>query len=179
MVGLANVDNTSDASKPVSTATQTALGLKANSANPTFTGTVSGITKDMVGLANVDNTSDANKPVSTAVQTALNAKANTTDLSGYMVKPWVSMRYVGGTVYNYGQASIQSVNTNTNSGDFDITFSPAHPNGTNYGVIAMTRNSGGAVNWTVSTSTSTNIRITTNNLTGTKAPFDFSLMTLQ
>jgi hypothetical protein len=72
----------------------------------------------MVGLANVDNTSDANKPVSTAVQTALNAKANTTDLSGYMVKPWVSMRYVGGTVYNYGQASIQSVNTNTNSGDY-------------------------------------------------------------
>jgi hypothetical protein len=30
-VGLANVDNTSDANKPVSTATQTALGLKANS----------------------------------------------------------------------------------------------------------------------------------------------------
>jgi hypothetical protein len=30
-VGLANVDNTSDANKPISTATQTALGLKANS----------------------------------------------------------------------------------------------------------------------------------------------------
>jgi hypothetical protein len=30
MVGLGNVDNTSDASKPVSTATQTALNLKAN-----------------------------------------------------------------------------------------------------------------------------------------------------
>ena len=40
MVGLANVDNTTDASKPVSTATQTALDLKANLANPTFTGTV-------------------------------------------------------------------------------------------------------------------------------------------
>lgn len=37
-VGLANVDNTSDASKPVSTATQTALDLKANLASPTFTG---------------------------------------------------------------------------------------------------------------------------------------------
>jgi hypothetical protein len=32
-VGLANVDNTSDADKPVSTATQTALGLKANTAD--------------------------------------------------------------------------------------------------------------------------------------------------
>ncbi len=39
-VGLANVDNTTDASKPVSTATQTALNLKANLASPTFTGTV-------------------------------------------------------------------------------------------------------------------------------------------
>ena len=39
-VGLANVDNTSDANKPVSTATQTALDLKANLESPTFTGTV-------------------------------------------------------------------------------------------------------------------------------------------
>jgi hypothetical protein len=38
-VGLANVDNTSDASKPVSTATQTALDLKAPLASPDLTGT--------------------------------------------------------------------------------------------------------------------------------------------
>jgi hypothetical protein len=44
--------------------------------SPTFTGTVSGITKSMVGLANVDNTTDANKPVSSATQTALDLKAN-------------------------------------------------------------------------------------------------------
>lgn len=44
-------------------------------ASPTFTGTVSGITKSMVGLGNVDNTSDANKPVSTATQTALDLKS--------------------------------------------------------------------------------------------------------
>jgi|688.fasta_scaffold01493_23 hypothetical protein len=53
-----------------------ALDLKAPLADPTFTGTVSGITKSMVGLGNVDNTSDANKPVSTATQTALDAKAS-------------------------------------------------------------------------------------------------------
>lgn len=75
-VGLSNVDNTSDASKPVSTATQTALNLKANLASPTFTGTVGGITKAMVGLGNVDNTADTAKPVSTAQQTALDLKAN-------------------------------------------------------------------------------------------------------
>ena len=43
-------------------------------ASPTFTGTVSGITKSMVGLGNVDNTTDALKPISQATQTALDAK---------------------------------------------------------------------------------------------------------
>ena len=76
MVGLGNVDDTSDANKPVSTATQAALDLKAPKADPTFTGTVSGVTKTHVGLGNVDNTSDASKPVSTAQQTALDLKAN-------------------------------------------------------------------------------------------------------
>lgn len=53
----------------------TDIGLKAPLANPTFTGTVSGITKSMVGLGNVDNTADSAKPVSTAQQTALDLKA--------------------------------------------------------------------------------------------------------
>jgi len=70
-VGLANVDNTSDANKPISTAAQTALDLKAPLANPTFTGTVAGVTKAHVGLANVDNTADSAKPVSTAQATAI------------------------------------------------------------------------------------------------------------
>jgi len=86
MVGLENVNNTTDAGKPISTATQTALNLKLDSgtaastyapiANPTFTGTVGGVTKSHVGLGNVDNTSDANKPVSTATQTALDLKVD-------------------------------------------------------------------------------------------------------
>jgi len=125
-VGLANVDNTSDANKPVSTAQATAIATakseaiadatsqvnavissapaalntldelaaalgddasfaatvtssltaKAPIASPTFTGTVSGITKSMVGLGNVDNTSDSNKPISSLTQTALNAKSD-------------------------------------------------------------------------------------------------------
>lgn len=67
-VGLGNVDNTSDISKPISTATQAALDLKAPIANPTFTGTVSGITKAMVGLGNVDNTADSSKSVLSATK---------------------------------------------------------------------------------------------------------------
>jgi hypothetical protein len=45
-VGLGNVDNTSDANKPVSDDTQDALDLKANLAGPTFTGTVT--TDDLI-----------------------------------------------------------------------------------------------------------------------------------
>lgn len=37
-IGLGKVDNTSDADKPVSTATQDALDLKANINSPEFTG---------------------------------------------------------------------------------------------------------------------------------------------
>lgn len=53
----------------------TAASTYAPIANPTFTGTVGGVTKTHVGLGNADNTSDANKPISTATQAALNGKA--------------------------------------------------------------------------------------------------------
>lgn len=93
-IGLSNVDNTSDANKPISTATQNALDLKYDASNPAnyvnaagaaaaapvqsvngATGTVV-LNKNDVGLGNVDNTSDLNKPISTATQTALNGKFN-------------------------------------------------------------------------------------------------------
>lgn len=84
-VGLSNVDNTSDASKPVSTATQTALNAKADSSSLTShtsnTSNPHSVTKTQVGLGNADNTSDTNKPVSTATQMALNLKANTSSLA--------------------------------------------------------------------------------------------------
>ena len=75
MIGLGSVNNTADTAKPVSTAQQTALDLKANLASPTFTGNVSGITATMIGLGSVDNTSDTAKPISTATQTVLDLKA--------------------------------------------------------------------------------------------------------
>lgn len=59
----------------VTSGIQGQIDLKAPINSPTFTGTVSGITKSMVGLGNVDNTSDANKPISSATQTALDLKA--------------------------------------------------------------------------------------------------------
>ncbi len=80
-VGLANVDNTSDASKPVSSAQATAIGLKADttvvSSHLADTSNPHAVTKTQVGLANVDNTSDVNKPVSTAQATAIGLKLDT------------------------------------------------------------------------------------------------------
>ncbi len=99
-VGLSNVDNTQDVSKPVSTAQAaaiatakteaiTAAGTAADakvSAHDLDTSNVHGIadtsllalksevaavTKTSLGLGNVDNTADASKPVSTAQSTAI------------------------------------------------------------------------------------------------------------
>lgn len=67
-VGLGNADNTSDANKPVSLATQTALNSKEPSVTAGSTGQYyrgdkswQTLDKSAVGLGNVDNTSDATK----------------------------------------------------------------------------------------------------------------------
>jgi hypothetical protein len=85
-VGLSNVDNTSDLSKPISTPTQTALNAKeptivAGTTSQYWRGDKSWQTldKSAVGLGNVDDTSDVNKPVSTATQTALSLKLNASE----------------------------------------------------------------------------------------------------
>lgn len=82
-LGLSNADNTSDLNKPISTATQTALGGKENNVTA---GTIAQyyrgdktwktLDKTVLGLSSVDNTSDLNKPISTATQTALDLKQN-------------------------------------------------------------------------------------------------------
>lgn len=77
-VGLSNVDNTSDANKPVSTTQQAALDAKVPTSRTVAGKALSSdvtLAKGDVGLGNVDNTSDANKPVSTATTTQLNLKA--------------------------------------------------------------------------------------------------------
>jgi len=77
-VGLGNVDNTSDESKPVSTAQQTALDLKAPKASPVFTGNVTGLGastgtsfNSITGLASVAPVAPAVTPaVGTSTLTA-------------------------------------------------------------------------------------------------------------
>lgn len=87
-LGLGNVSNTSDADKPISSASQTALDAKASSASLTSTlashtsntGNPHSVTKTQVGLGSVNNTADTDKPVSSAQQAALDLKANLSDV---------------------------------------------------------------------------------------------------
>jgi hypothetical protein len=76
-VGLANVDNTSDLSKPISTATQTALNLKANTANLSTVATT-GSYADLSGKPTIpskvsDLTNDSGFQTSAQVTTAIQA----------------------------------------------------------------------------------------------------------
>ena len=104
-------------------------------------------------------------------------KINTYDVA---LKPWVCFRYTAGVVANYGVATISSVNSNSNNGAFDVVFTPAHPSGTNYGLLATCRNAGGAANYVQSFLTSTGFRITTYALsTGTQTAYDFCVMSIQ
>lgn len=75
LAGKSDTGHNHDSQYYTETEVDNFLAPKAPLASPTFTGTVSGVTKAHVGLPNVDNTSDAAKPVSTAQQTALNGKA--------------------------------------------------------------------------------------------------------
>ena len=134
-VGLANVNNTTDASKPISTAAQTALDLKAPLASPTFTGTVTGVTKAHVGLGNVDNTSDASKPISSATQTALDAKATNAALASHETDT-TSIHGIANTAL---LATMDYVDTAVSalSSSVDTDFIPVGDRGTLNGVAPL------------------------------------------
>src|SRR5215217_1522996 len=82
-IGLGNVNNTSDAEKPVSSPQAAAIFMKENTITPAtiseyYRGdkTWAVLNKSAVGLSNVDNTSDINKPVSTPTIDALQNKVD-------------------------------------------------------------------------------------------------------
>jgi hypothetical protein len=96
-VGLGNVDNTSDANKPVSTATQTALDLKANLSAPTFTGTVTS-TNDLV----VDGNLTVNGTTFSASSTSITIEDNMVQLAHENAANTVDLGLV--VAYNDGSA---------------------------------------------------------------------------
>jgi len=85
-VGLGNVDNTSDANKPISSATQTALDLKADLASPTFTG-------DPKAPTPVTSDNDTSLATTAFVRAAITTYSPPPDLSGYA--PLASPTFTG------------------------------------------------------------------------------------
>ena len=113
-------------------ASATAATTYAPLASPTFTGTVSGITKAMVGLSNVDNTSDVNKPVSSATQTALDLKLNITASTetgggGTLALVFSNTDTIYGSV---GTAKTGNITTSITSAKVGVTHIVIHNNTT-------------------------------------------------
>jgi hypothetical protein len=96
-VGLANVDNTADADKPVSTATQTALDAKASLAGATFTGNV-----EVDGNLVVDGDFTVNGTNFSASATSITIEDNLVQLAHQNAANTVDLGLVVG--YNDGAA---------------------------------------------------------------------------
>lgn len=113
-VGLSNVDNTADMAKPVSTAQRAELDLKAPLASPTFTGTVSGITKAMVGLGSLDNVQQL--PLSFLdTDLALTANSDVKVASQKAIKTYIGLSISGKTDKTYVDAQDTSLETAINA----------------------------------------------------------------
>ena len=152
-VGLGNVENASDLAKPVSTATQTALNLKANLNNPTFTGTLTAPTINASSALQINGTS--------------------TDTL-YQQRAWIQAIVPSATVNGAvtvtaqnGVATITSVNR-TAVGTYVITWSPALSSNV-YLVQGNTRNAPGFVSFNGTGTSSCNIL--TYNTAGALADF--------
>ena len=102
----------------LSTTLTSSIALKAPLADPTFTGTVSGITKSMVGLGSVDNTTDLGKPISNATQTALDLKAplaNATFTGTIVLPATTSIANVSSTEIGYLDGVTSAIQTQIDS----------------------------------------------------------------
>jgi len=129
-VGLSNVDNTSDLNKPISTATQTGLDLKANKAGDTFTGLVElrGTTaSDTAPLgAELTTTGTGANWTGSGFATgythavgstaALTTTLNAVNGTYYQIEWTVTGRTAGTFTIAYGGISIASLSATGNSG---------------------------------------------------------------
>ena len=116
-VGLANVDNTADSAKPVSTAGQTALNLKADLASPTFTGTPL-------------STTPASNDSSTKIATTAYVQGEITDLIGGAGAAFDTLLEISASIAN-GDSDVVAL-TSTVSGKLqkDQNLSDLTNNGT-------------------------------------------------
>lgn len=125
MVGLSNVDNTTDLLKPISTATQTALDLKANITSQVFLGTPS-LPTGTIGVTQSAGNNTTALATTSFVTTADNLKANLTGstFTGTITAPTIvktggsSAQYLmadGSTSTALTLQQVTSVGSNTTS----------------------------------------------------------------
>ena len=159
MVGLGNVNNTSDASKPVSTATQTALDLKAPLASPTFTGTplaptptagdntTKVATTEFVVNAVSSATSGAFVDLTTA-QTVAGAKTFSSDMTvnGITVGKGSGNQASNTATGTSALSSNTSGQKNTANGSYSLWSNTTGSNNTATGTSALETNTDGSYN---------------------------------
>ena len=141
MVGLSDVDNTSDLLKPISSATQTALDLKSNLNNPTFTGTITAPTINALSALQINGTSTNNL---------------------YQQRVWIQAIIPSATVngavtvtVQNGVATITSVTRNA-TGTYAISWSPSIGSN-NYLVQGNVCNTAGFISFSGTTTNACNI----------------------
>ena len=126
---LENVDNTSDINKPISTATQTSLNLKANLLSPTFTGTVSGITATMVGAPNGSGNSTGINTGDNAVNTLYSGlvsnATHTGDVTGATTLTIANNVVSNAKLAQMGANTFKANNTGSTANATDITVAQA------------------------------------------------------
>jgi hypothetical protein len=116
MVGLGNVDNTSDIDKPISTATQAALDLKANAADVTTSLALKANAADVT-------TSLALKANAADVTTSLALKANAADVTTALdlKVDKVTGKALSTNDYTTAEKTKLAAITGTNTGDQDLS----------------------------------------------------------
>jgi len=134
MVGLSNVNNTSDLNKPISTATQSALNLKANSADVTSSLTlkqdlVSGSSnvEQVLNISNQSNSYRVRLPSGTSQRLYIDAKNPTTgtwndtfsmDYDDVMVKGTLVSNSIGNLTMNLADKANKNNETHSGTTNF-------------------------------------------------------------